>query len=108
MDCPVCEGKMKKSMEQYSFAGVKFGEFDAEKCAKCGEVFFSEAASDKIDEKARALGLWGMGQEGRLGYSGNSIIVRVPKKVAEFLDFREGKTVYIHPEGRKRLVVEAR
>ena len=63
-------------------------------------------SSDAIDAKAKELGLWGIGQIGRLGYSGNSIIVRVPKKIAEFLKFKEGKNVFIRPEGRNRLVVE--
>ncbi|MBU1939172.1 MAG: AbrB/MazE/SpoVT family DNA-binding domain-containing protein [Candidatus Diapherotrites archaeon] len=108
MECPVCEEKMKKVKEPYSYGETKLGVFEAEKCGKCEEVFFSEEASDRIDEKARSLGIWGMGQEGKLGYSGNSIIVRVPKKVAEFLEFREGRKVYIHPEGKKKLVVEAR
>ena len=105
--CPICDVKMKKVKESYYFGEVKLGLFEAEKCSKCREVFFTEEASDKIDEVAKKLGLWGLGQEGTLGYSGNSIIVRVPKKIAEFLKFKEGKKVYIHPEGKKKLVVEA-
>jgi len=107
MKCPVCEGNMRKGKEPYFFGDIKLGEFEAEKCSKCGEIFFSEKASDKIDEKAKELGLWGLGKEGKLGYSGNSIIVRIPKRIAEFLEFKEGKTVYIHPEGKNKLVVEA-
>ena len=107
MECPVCSGKMRKGKEPYFFAGMKLGEFEAERCQKCSEVFFTEDASDKIDAKAKELGLWGMGQLGTLGYSGNSVIVRVPKKIAEFLEFKEGKRVYIRPEGKKKLVVES-
>ena len=107
MKCPVCNGEMKKSREPYFFGEVKIGEFEAEKCAKCNEVFFTEESSDRIDEKAKQLGLWRIGQEGTLGYSGNSIIVRVPKKIVKFLNFKEGKKVFIHPEGKRKLVIEA-
>lgn len=98
---------MKKTKEPYFFGESNLGEFEAEKCPKCKEVFFTEEASDKIDAKAKELGLWGMRQEGKIGYSGNSVIVRVPKKIAEFLKLKEGKKVYIHPEGKNKLVVEA-
>jgi hypothetical protein len=98
---------MKKAREVYSFGEIKLGEFDAEKCTKCKELFFTEEASDRIDEKAKELGLWGMEQETKIGYSGNSIIVRVPKKIAVFLGFKKGKKVHIRPEGKKKLVVEA-
>ena len=107
MNCPICEEKMKKVKEPYYFGGRKLGEFEAEKCPKCKEVFFTEAASDKIDKIAKDLGLWGLRQEGKLGYSGNSLIVRVPKKIAEFLNFKEGQKVSIRPEGKDKLVVEA-
>lgn len=107
MLCPVCGGKMKKVSEPYSFAGKTLGEFEAEKCQKCKEVFFTEEASDKIDEIAKAAGLWGMRQEGTVGYSGNSLIVRVPKKIASFLHLKQGQKVSIHPEGENKLVIEA-
>ena len=106
MECPNCGVKMKSANEPYIYNGIELGKFDSEKCQKCGEVFFTEESSDAIDAKAKELGLWGIGQIGRLGYSGNSIIVRVPKKIAEFLKFKEGKNVFIRPEGRNRLVVE--
>jgi len=107
MKCPICEEEMKKVKEPYSFGSVLLGKFEAEKCPKCKEVFFTEHASDKIDQKAKELGLWGVGQKGKIGYSGNSLIVRVPKKIASFLKLEEGKEVYIHPEGKNKLVIEA-
>ncbi len=107
MECPICNEKMKKGKEPYSFASVLLGEFEADVCPKCKEVFFTEEASDKIDQKAKKLGLWGVGQKGKIGYSGNSLIVRVPKKIASFLKLEEGKEVYIHPEGKNKLVIES-
>lgn len=108
MNCPICNGKMKNTMERYTFSGVDLGSFGADKCENCGEVFFSEEASDKIDAKAKELGLWGIQGESKIGYSGNSLIVRVPKKIAEFLKFKKGEKVSVRPEGKNRLVVEIR
>lgn len=107
MQCPLCNKKMKKVKEEYFFGDTSLGRFDAEKCLKCEEVFFTEEASDKIDEKAQTLGLWGLGSRNKIGYSGNALIVRIPKKIAEFLNLKKGEEVYIHPEGKHRLVVEA-
>ena len=55
MNCPICEKKMEKVKEPYSYGNVKLGEFKAEKCSNCNEVFFTEEASDKIDEKAKCM-----------------------------------------------------
>lgn len=55
MDCPICKKKMKVVKEAYFYAGRKFGEFEAEKCIGCNEVFFTEESSDKIDKKANEL-----------------------------------------------------
>lgn len=107
MDCPLCNKKMEKIKHEYSYGDILLGKFDAKKCLKCKEVFFTEEASDKIDEKAKELGLWGLGSKNKIGYSGNALIVRIPKKIADFLNLKKGEDVYIHPEGKHRLVVEA-
>lgn len=97
---------MEKVKEIYSYGDVNFGEFEAEKCGKCNEVFFTEAASDKIDEKAKQFGIWGIGQKAKIGYSGNSLIIRVPKKIADFLRLKKGEEIFVRPEGEHKLVVE--
>jgi len=97
---------MKKVKEPYSYANIKLGEFEAEKCPKCNETFFTEISSDEIDKRAKELGLWGIGQSGKIGYSGNSLILRIPKKIAKFLKLKKGEEIFIHPEGENRLVVE--
>ena len=106
MNCPICDGKMKHGLTPYAYGDVKLGEFEADICTRCGEAFFTEKAMGQIREKAIELGIWGIGKKGKIGYSGNSLIVRVPKEIAEFLELKEGKKVFIHPEGRKKLVVE--
>ncbi len=106
MECPACRQKMKPGKYPYAYTDISLGLFEGEKCAHCGEIFFSEKASDEIDRKAKEIGIWGMGKEGIVGTSGNSLIVRVPKEIGEFLNLKPGKKVFIHPEGKKKLVVE--
>ncbi len=106
MNCPICSKKMGKVKEPYSYGDVKLGEFEAEKCSKCSEVFFTEEASDRIDEKAKQARLWGIGQKAKIGYSGNSLIIRIPKKIADFLRLKKGEEIFVRPEGEHKLVVE--
>ena len=63
--------------------------------------------SDKIDEIAKEKGLWGLGAKTRIARYGNSLTVRIPKKIADFMHLREGKEAYIHPGDKNKIVIEA-
>ncbi len=106
MKCPICEGEMERKKAPYAVGGIELGTFEADACSGCGEVFFTEASSDAIDRIAKERGLWGLEKKGKLGYSGNSLIVRIPKKVVEFMKLERGKEILIKPEDKKRLVIE--
>ncbi len=106
MGCPVCEGRLRRAKREYSYGDIVLGEFDAEVCDRCGEVFFTEKASDEIDRLAKEHGVWGLEARTKISYSGNSLIVRIPKEVVEFMGLERGDGVRIHPEGKRRLVVE--
>ncbi len=106
MECPVCEGKMERKKAPYELGNRSLGVFEADVCSSCGEIFFTEESSDKIDKIAKEAGLWGLEKKGKIGYSGNSLIVRIPKKVAEFMKLKKGKDITIKPEDKKRLVIE--
>ncbi len=106
MSCPLCDGKMKTTKAEYSYYDMLLGKFDAEVCQKCGEVFFTEEASDQIDSIAKERGHWGLERKSKISYSGNSLIVRIPKEIARFMHLEKGEEIRIRPEGRKRLVVE--
>jgi YgiT-type zinc finger domain-containing protein len=106
MECPICEGNLERKKVPYSVGGVSLGTFEADVCTSCNEIFFTEAASDAIDKKAKEAGLWGLEKRGKIGYSGNSLIVRIPKKIAEFMELKKGEDILIKPEDKKRLVIE--
>jgi len=106
MKCPICEEDLERKNVPYTVGDVKLGTFEADICSSCGEIFFTEKSSDAIDKKAREFGLWGLERKGKIGYSGNSLIVRIPKKVAEFMKLKKGGGILIKPEDKKRLVIE--
>lgn len=106
--CPICEkGWLKKGKIKETMFGVYLGEFPAEICDKCGESFTDETMTKKIEEAAKSKGIWGLGIKTKITRSGNSLAVRIPKKIADFLKLKEGEETFIHPQDNK-LVIEAK
>ena len=64
MECPVCEGKLRRVKREFIYGDIVLGEFEAEACDRCGEVFFTEASSDEIDRLARTVA-YGASRPGR-------------------------------------------
>ena len=107
MKCPICNGSLKKGKIRETMFGVFLGNFPASTCSKCEESFTDAETTKKIEEVAKKKGIWGLGTKTKITKSGNSLAVRIPKKLADFLDLEEGTEAYIHPETGK-LIVEAR
>ena len=106
MECPICEKTMKRKKVPYSIGDISLDDYEADVCSSCGEVFFTEESSDAIDKKAKEIGIWGLEKKGKIGYSGNSLIVRIPKNVADFMNLKKGKGIVIKPEDKKHLLIE--
>jgi YgiT-type zinc finger domain-containing protein len=108
MKCPVCEkGILKKGKTKEYMFGNYLGEFPAEICTHCGESFTDSATTKKIEDIAKKQGIWGLGAVTKITKTGNSLAVRIPKKIADYLKLKSGKEAYIHPEDNK-LIVEAK
>lgn len=106
MKCPICEkGTLEKGKIKEHMFGVFLGEFPAEICSNCNESFTDAETTRKIEEAAKSKGVWGMGKKTKVTKTGNSLAVRIPKRIVDFLKLKEGKEAYIHPEGNK-LVIE--
>jgi len=107
MNCPICEkGILKKGKIKESMFGVYLGEFPAEICTKCGESFTDSETTRKIEESAKRKGIWGLGKKTKITRTGNSLAVRIPKKVADYLNLKEGQETYVHPE-KNKLIIES-
>lgn len=107
MKCPMCEkGKIRIEKKDFSIYGISLGKFDTEVCQKCGEELYDERASEAIDKRAKELGLWGLEVKTKVSKSGNSLMIRIASRIAKFANLKEGEEVRLHPEGKKRIVVE--
>ncbi len=103
--CPICEkGELKKGKIQETMFGVNLGKFPAQICTKCGESFTDEKTTIAIEKKAKEKGIWGMGKMTKIAKSGNSLAVRIPKKIADYLNLKEGREAFIHPEKHKIII----
>lgn len=105
--CYLCEkGNLEKKKVPYNLLGENIGSFDAEVCSICGETFFDEETSRKITAATKAKGLWGIGSRTKIGQTGTTLDIRLPKKIIDILGLKKGEDVIIYPETKKRLIVE--
>ena len=99
----MCEGKTVIKNVEYEEFGVSLGNFKAYVCKKCGETYFDEEIAEKIQAKSKQLGLFGLAKKVKIAEIGNSIAIRIPKEIAEFLKLNKGKEVIIFPESKHAL-----
>lgn len=105
MKCPSCnQGELKKSKIREEQFGVFLGEYEGLRCNICGESFLDEKATHDILQRSKELGIFGLEATTKVTKSGNSLSIRVPKKLAEFMKLKEGKEVRMHPAGNKLIV----
>lgn len=104
--CEECSGKIIRKNIDFKLYGVSLGIFPADVCIKCGEEVFNEETSDKIDEIAKKKGLWGLSATTTVGKCGNTLDIRLNKKIASFMKLEKGIEVTVVPESKKRLIVE--
>ncbi len=105
--CYMCEkGELKQKKVPYNLYGMKIGDFEAEVCGVCGEVFFSEETSRKITQANKQKDLWGIGATTKIREAGSTLDIRLPKKIIEFLNLKKGEEVTIYPESKKRLIID--
>ncbi|MBI2106347.1 AbrB/MazE/SpoVT family DNA-binding domain-containing protein [Candidatus Woesearchaeota archaeon] len=104
MKCPICNiGVLKKKHIEEVMFGIPLGKFPAELCTQCGESFTDAETTRRIEDVAKKKGIWGLEMKTKITRTGNSLAVRIPKKIADFLNLKEGEEAYIHPE-KNRIV----
>lgn len=107
MKCYVCEkGNLAKKKVDHKMLDIEVGKFDAEVCASCGEIFFDEETSQKITQKTKELGLWGLESKTKIGMVGTALDIRLSKRIAEFLKLKKGEDVLVYPESKKVIKIE--
>ena len=105
--CPLCEkGNLERKVVPYKIYDIEIGKFPANKCSKCGEEWFDEKTALKIEKLEKEKGLFGLSKNSKIRYSGNSLIVRLPKALIRFMKLKKEEPISIYPQGRNKIVIE--
>ena len=101
-----CGGRLKKSLSEVEFFGIEFGLKDAEVCTECGSEYLSQEVMEELEGEVKKRGLFGLERRGRVAKSGNSLVIRIPKEIAESLKIKRDLPIVIYPSEPKKLIVE--
>ena len=106
MKCVMCDkGNLKGKVVDYKEFGISLGKYKGNVCSDCGEVFFDSETAKKIQAKSKELGLFGLSRKTKVAKVGNSLAIRIPKEIAEFLKLKKEEEVKIMPKSQKELII---
>lgn len=103
--CWDCGKKMIKKNIEYNLYDILIGKFPAMVCETCKESFFSEEISKKITQLVKEKGLWSLQAKTKVGQAGQTLDIRLPKKIIEFIKLKKGTEVTITPESQNKIVI---
>lgn len=101
-----CGGKLKRSTSEVEFFGVDFGVKRASVCTECGSEYISQELMEEIEAEVKKRGLFGLERRGRVAKSGNSLVIRIPKEIADALKIKRDLPIVIYPSEPKKLIIE--
>jgi len=104
--CEECNSKIVKKQVDFSIYGISLGKFHADVCSGCGEEVFDEKTSNEIDKIIKEKGLWGLDRKVKIVKIGNSLAVRIPKIISDFLKLKEGNEAFMKPE-KNKIIIES-
>ncbi len=105
MICPICKGRIERKKIQYNLLGENLGLFPADVCQKCGEQFFNKETALMIENVAKTKGLWDLNSKTTISQVGNSLAIKINKRLSKFLDLKKGEEVIIQPENKYRIII---
>lgn len=104
--CNECgKGNVVKKKVPYILLGTELGKFDALVCDACSETLFEGKTMVEIQQKAKDAGLFGIAARTRVGTSGHSLDIKVPKAIATFFNIKKGQEVLIEPIDKNKFQV---
>ncbi len=101
-----CGGKLKRGATEVEFFGIDFGVRVADVCTECGSEYLSQELMEEIEAEVKRRRLFGLEMKGRVAKSGNSLVVRIPKAIAEALKVKRNMPITIYPSEPKKLIIE--
>ena len=106
MKCILCSRTLKEKLVEYREFGISFGKFKALVCENCNSNFFGSGVAEKVQQKSKKLGLFGLAKKTKVARVGNSLAIRIPKKIANFTKLKKEEIVKIVPKNRNELTIE--
>ena len=104
--CP-CGGTIQWKKDRVLVEKIDCGILDVEQCPKCNEQYFPEETMKIVEQKLREHGLWGIKRKDvTFWQSGSSVLLRIPKDIAEQLSLKPNEKATMYAEGNKKIVVE--
>ena len=99
------KGTLKEKIVDYKEFGVSLGKYKGKVCANCGEIFFDSVLAKKIQAKSKELGLFGLAKKTKVAKVGNSLAIRIPKEIVDFLKLEKEEEVKITPKSQNELII---
>lgn len=107
MKCYMCgKGNLLNKEVHHRLYGVEIGVYPAEACEKCGEVFYDEETSNKIEADTKAKGLYGLSAKAKVTQIGDSLGITINRPISRFLKIKKGEMALVRPESGRRIIIE--
>ena len=101
-----CGGKLKRSKVEVEFFGINFGLKDAEVCSLCGSEYLDQDTMKEIETEVKKRNIFGLERKVSVTKSGNSLVIRIPPEIAEFLGIHYKSTVQLFPVDKDKLEIK--
>ena len=101
-----CGGRLKRSFTEVEFFGIDFGIKRANVCIACGSEYLPQEVMEEVEAEVKRKGLFGLETRGRVAKSGNSLVIRIPKKIAESLKIKRDLPIVMYPSEPRKLIIE--
>ena len=101
-----CGGELKRSKVEVEFFGIDFGLKDAEVCSRCGSEYLDQETMKEIETIVKERNIFGLERKISVTKSGNSLVIRIPPEIAEYLGIHYKSVVQLFPVDKDRLEVK--
>lgn len=88
------------------FFGIDFGLKDAEVCTRCGSEYLDQETMKEIETIVKERNIFGLERKISVTKSGNSLVIRIPPEIAEYLGIHYKSVVQLFPVDKDRLEVK--
>lgn len=101
-----CGGELKRSKVEVEFFGINFGLKDAKVCILCGSEYLDQDTMKEIETEVKKKNIFGLERKVSVTKSGNSLVIRIPPEIAEFLGIHYKSIVQLFPLDKDKLEVK--